>query len=179
MNDDEGHRSQASYMQLPLTRATSVTPQQVYLSSPPAPPPPLAPPWAPRSLEVTVVPEGSLCVQANGSGRPPSGTPLPPTASKRDPLEDNSSTTARKLPQSGLGAASSSSRASSDSGRALASARSYCQLGPLAVAATGSGCCATDQKKLYCFGLTPCAHREQAVLTTAWCKLHQEGALQV
>ena len=68
-------------------------------------------------------------VQANGSGRPPSSNPLPPTASKRNPFDDNSNATARRLPQSGSGAASTSSRASSESGRGLASARSSSSLG--------------------------------------------------
>ena len=66
-------------------------------------------------------------VQANGSGRPPSSTPLPPTASKRNPFDDSSN--ARRLPQSGAGAASTSSRASSESGRGLTSARSSSSLG--------------------------------------------------
>jgi hypothetical protein len=68
-------------------------------------------------------------IQANGSGRPPSSTPLPPTASKRNPFDDSSNATARRLPQSGVGAASTSSSVFSDSGRELASSRSSSSLG--------------------------------------------------
>lgn len=73
----------------------------------------------------------SNSVQANGSGRPPSSTPLPPTSSKRNPFDDSSNATARRLPQAGWGgaSASTSSRASSESGRVLASARSASSLG--------------------------------------------------
>lgn len=72
----------------------------------------------------------STLVKANGGGRPPTSTPLPPAGTKRNPFDDSSNATARRLAQAGWGvASSSSSRASSESGRNLASARSASSVG--------------------------------------------------